>query len=187
MQTLVKTCRTFIFSHRLDWADIKNRIVGVHSLDDNSIKMVFEEESRYKTTLVADNQSTEVKVCTIYKNDEGGTMDMENEKSIFRRILDKSKNKNIRIIKIIKHYSIVKIEYDGKLDTLLTEYNLKNNGHNAMLDLELHDALFVQIFGVTWHIFDSNKIFAITGGMKYLDSVSDIQSSWLELKKCIQF
>lgn len=184
MQTLVKTCMTLQFSDRIDWTDVKNRIVGVHVLEDESFKVVF-EDSYSTTTIVADNYSKEVKMCTIYKDQGGNIEGTEHNRSIMRRLLDKSNNKYIRIIKTICSYSVVRVKYCGKIDTLLTEYYMRGSGHRTMLDFEVHDALFVSIFDVTWQIFDSQRIFAITGRINDEYSSRNIEKSWLELKKWI--
>lgn len=185
MQTLVKTCMTILFSRRIDWKDIQNRIVGVHILDEETYKMEFEEEDS-TTTLIADNQSIEVKLYIVYKNKSCTNNGVENNKKIMRRILDNSDNKSITITNIKGHYSVTRIDYSGEIDNILTDYCLKNRGYQTMLDFEIHDALFVNINNITWQLFEKNGIFATTGDVKSEEIHKSIDDSWLELEKCIR-
>jgi hypothetical protein len=185
MQTLVKTCMTLIFSRRIDWKDVQNRIVGVHALDEETYKMEFEEEDSI-TTLISCNHSVEVKILTVYKNKSSTNNGVEKNKKIMRMILDNSDNKNIIITNVTGHYSVTRIDYNGEIDNILTDYYLKDMGYTTMLDFEINDALFVYLNGITWQLFENNGIFVTTGGLKSEEITRSIDVAWLELKKCIR-
>lgn len=178
---LVKTCKTFGLSDNLHWTTIKTRVEGVKFIDKRRAVMVFNGSSGKRTTLLGCNQFAIVKTCSLYQFGarHDGTGD-EDEAEILRALMKASGSSKIRIRSLSYDFSVFQVDTDVAVDVFRLD-QLSQRGcfgfeaqseavHEqacVVMDLELHNALFITHGKVVWSISDTvpQKILASVSGV----------------------
>lgn len=181
MLFLVKTCKTFGLSDSLHWTTIKTRVEGVKFIDKLRAVMVFNGSAGKQTTLLGCNNFSIVKTCSLYKfgsgHDGGGD---EDEAEILRALMKASGSSKVCIHSSSYDFSVFQVDTDVSVDLFRldqlaqrgrigvdAESEAAHEQPCVVMDLELHDALFITHGKVVWTISDTvpQKILASVSGV----------------------
>lgn len=179
-------------SKKLDWGIMHKKIVGTHFLNEDTIGMVFDRKditgNSSTMRLHAENFTRVVVFTTIYRDTPVNLIDEGREEVTLNRILDSSgvNNENFKQVKISSvhcNYSVFSKVSDKHVDIMILDYQLREKGYVTTMDLGIHGALIVRIDGVTWHFFNTGKIFAIVGETGLEKSIELIEQSWGQISE----
>lgn len=165
MATLVKTCKTFHLSDKLNWVDIKTRVEGVKFIDERRAVMVFRASKSKETTLLGCNHFAVVKTCSLYEpGGQGG--DDDDEAAIIRALVKASRTKKTYVDSLSYDFSVFRVDTDVSIDVFRLYQLLYRMGANVVMDRELHDAMIITDDRVIWSISDTvpQKILASVAG-----------------------
>ena len=157
---------------RVDWKELRKRIMGVNEITNNIFQMRFKDDKR-ESLITSKHLHSEVLVCTFYFGNNTKTNDGETVKLV----MQSSDNKNIRISNYVHDYMVFKKEISGCVDHILSEYSLRNEGFDVLFLPEMHDGLIINHMDIEWHILPEKKILATIRGDK-LKKTEDICRSW---------
>jgi len=184
MLTLVKTLRTLVLSHVMDWATAKKRIIGVTNLNGNTVGMSFQVSGYGNTKLYSKVNSGIVAFMTLHEPSyQAENVNKNVEQEIMDRILDASGmnttgSRKVSTVKVFHSYFVFEMKPEQEINNVRREYKLRTMGIKTIMDFDLYNAVVAKVSGVTWYFFNSNRIIAVIGGKKLEESIGMVQNSW---------
>ncbi|CAM9090833.1 unnamed protein product [Ectocarpus sp. 12 AP-2014] len=184
MVFLVKTCKTFHLTKKINWVDISTRVEGVRNIDERRTIMVFRRAGTHpsETVILGSKHSPVVTTCCTYHGGNVGGDDGSDVTSV-RALLEQSAF-IVGIRSSSCSYNVFRLESLEFVDIFKTEYLLSRRGFPTVLEHEVASGLVFTDGAdseITWSISDSvpQKILvSVTGNVpsKAHDMVEESRS-----------
>lgn len=168
MVTLVKTCKTFELSQRIDWSHMRKTVEGVHVDRDGSFRMVFEEDSA-EVFMLAKNHSETIHISTIGPSEE-------RDVHFLNLVLKECSDSSNTVSKKKHNYSVFRVELPH-VDIYALESRLLEMGVDAVLEPSVNVSLVFTHMGVDWEISDPRNSFATVRGLQIGASRNKVELS----------
>lgn len=169
MPFLVKTCKTFRLTKKIDSMDINNRVEGVRNIDNERTIMVFRRTGKQpsETVLLGSKRFPVITTCCTYDQGNEGGDDGSDLQSVRAPLKESGCIVAIRSSSCV--YNVFRLESRPIVDVFKAEYLFARRGFSTVLEHEVHDCLVFtdgDDAEITWSISDNvpQKIFASVRG-----------------------